>query len=323
MGTVVRFANISKQYRIGQTRTSLLQMLRNALSLGGGKIQNDQVLWALRDVSFEVAPGETLGLVGSNGAGKTTILKVLANITHPTSGHVEINGRLSALIELGAGFHEDLTGRENIYLNGTILGLSRKELRKRFDEIVDFSEIERFIDTPVKRYSSGMKVRLGFAVAACVQPDVLLVDEVLAVGDAAFRQKCMKRIQSLRQNGTAIIFVSHNLYMVQAVCTSALHIAHGQISHRGLASEVIDQYEREVHEQRARQYELMQSEQSEPAGGVDITKVEVMDMAGKRVVDFLSDQPAEIQVHYIAHEEIERANAVVRIVRSRPRHRFK
>ena len=186
----VTFEGVSKRYRLGLTRTSLpslaAEWVRGALRPGPRASKGDDVLWALNDVSFSVRRGESLALVGPNGAGKTTILKLLANITKPTAGRVHVAGRLSALIELGAGFHPDLTGRDNVFLNGAILGIRRTEIQRRFDDIVDFSGLEHFIDTPVKRYSSGMIVRLGFAVASCIDPDVLLVDEVLAVGDAAF-----------------------------------------------------------------------------------------------------------------------------------------
>lgn len=320
MKTTVRFDHVCKQYRLGLSQTSLLKSLSNllkgGLQRGSQTLPSEQVLWALRDVSFELSPGQTLGLIGSNGAGKTTMLKLLANITRPTSGHVEINGRVSALIELGAGFHPDLTGRENIYLNGTILGLSRKEIKRRFDEIVAFSEIDRFIDTPVKRYSSGMIVRLGFAVASCIEPDVLLVDEVLAVGDASFRQKCMKRIQSLRHNGTSIIFVSHNLYLVQAVCTSAIYMERGQIKYQGETSEVIDVYERDVHEKRAQKLAQSQSEPTRSSSEIEIRKVEILATENLPTLDFSSDQPAEVRVHYMAYQEVQRANFVIRIIRS-------
>ncbi|HIE57822.1 MAG TPA: ABC transporter ATP-binding protein, partial [Anaerolineales bacterium] len=210
--TVIQFQNISKRYNLGMTRTSLptaaYQWGRSLLKPAKSQErQKKQYLWALKDVSFDLQRGESLALIGPNGAGKTTILKLLAGITTPTSGNIQINGKLSALIELGAGFHPDLSGRENIFLNGAILGLTRAEVQRKFDEIVAFSELEQFIDTPVKRYSSGMAVRLGFAVAASIDPDILLVDEVLAVGDAAFRQKCMERIRSMLNQGTSIIFV--------------------------------------------------------------------------------------------------------------------
>ena len=185
-----------------------------------------------------------MGLIGPNGAGKSTALKLLAGITKPTSGRIAMHGRISSLIELGAGFHPELTGRENLFLNGAILGLSRREIASKMDAIIAFSEIERFIDTPVKRYSSGMYVRLGFAVAAHVEPDILLVDEVLAVGDASFRQRCMQRMHELQRKGTTVIFVSHNMHQVRNTCDSALLLMHGQIKLQGTPDDVIAGYER-------------------------------------------------------------------------------
>jgi lipopolysaccharide transport system ATP-binding protein len=248
--TTITFSNVSKQYQLGLTRTSapalVARWARKALRRPAGEAAG-RTFWALRDVSFELRQGDSLALVGANGAGKTTILKLLANITKPTSGSLATHGQLSALIELGTGFHPDLTGRENIFLNGTILGLRRKEIAGRLDEIIDFAGLERFIDTPVKRYSSGMIVRLGFAVAASIHPDILLVDEVLAVGDAAFQQKCLKRIHSLIEGGASIVFVSHNFYLVQAVCSTALYLKKGEVQHYGPTREVIDHYEQDLH----------------------------------------------------------------------------
>lgn len=318
--TTIRFEQVSKQYRLGLNRTSLLKAFSNTVRrvyrAGAQESAGREVLWALHDVSFELPQGESLALIGRNGAGKSTTLKLLANITRPTSGQIDVRGRLSALIELGSGFHPDLTGRENIYLNGTILGLSRSELRDRFDEIVAFSELERFIETPVKRYSSGMLVRLGFAVASCIEPNILLVDEVLAVGDASFRQKCLKRIQALLNDGTSIIFVSHNLFMVQAVCASALYLEHGEVKHRGQTTDVIDAYERDLHEEQAREFESSRSEQSESVTEAQITGVEVLDTNGLKPDEFCSDQPVEIRVHYKAYRSSGKANASVRVIRS-------
>ena len=316
----VEFDSVSKQYNLGLTRTSLLRGIyksaRSVLASDDIADTDQQVLWALRDVNFKLTAGDSLALIGHNGAGKTTTLRLLSNITHPTSGRVTVNGRLSALIELGAGFHPDLTGRENIFLNGTILGLKREEIARRFDEIVAFSEIERFIDTPVKRYSSGMNVRLGFAVASCIEPDVLLVDEVLAVGDASFRQKCMKRIQAMQNSGTTIIFVSHNMYLVQAVCKSALYMEHGQVKFAGPTAEAIDLYERDVHEQNARKFDLAQSAEADTSTSVQISRVEVANRDGIVEQDFLSQQAAEIRLHYHATQDIPDANAVIRIFRA-------
>lgn len=254
MAVTVRFQNVSKRYTLGLTRKSVPSAVSgwigNALRPGKAAQATEREFWALRDVSFDLQKGQSLALVGANGAGKTTILKLLAQITKPTSGSLYTYGSLSALIELGAGFHPDLSGRENIFLNGTILGLTRRDIQSRLEEIIAFSELEKFIDTPVKRYSSGMTVRLGFAVASCIEPEILLVDEVLAVGDASFQQKCMKRIHDLLRKGTSIIFVSHNLYLIQAVCDTALYLDHGQIKLQGSTAEVIDAYERDLHEQR-------------------------------------------------------------------------
>ena len=320
INTTIRFQNVSKQYRLGLTRTSLpaivSQSLRN-FRKDSSKTLEDQSLWALQDVSFELENGQSLALIGPNGAGKSTILKILAKITRPTSGKTEINGQLSALIELGAGFHPDLTGRENIFLNGTILGLSRKEIERRFDEIVDFSEIERFIDTPVKRYSSGMTVRLGFAVASCIEPEILLVDEVLAVGDASFQQKCLRRIRSLINNGTSIIFVSHNLYLVQAACNTAIYLQSGQVKHYGPVKDVVDLYEQDLHQERAQKFQGLQSDNGN--GGedhVEITQVEVFNAAEPKATVLPSDQPAQIRIHYNAYKPLGKVQVSAFIIRS-------
>ena len=320
MNTVIRFENISKRYKLGLTRTSLpgviSQWLKGSLKAAPQKADDDKYLWALRDVSFELMQGQSMALVGANGAGKTTVLKLLANITKPTTGTIQTQGQLSALIELGAGFHPDLTGRENIYLNGTILGLSREYIRRRYDEIVAFSELERFIDTPVKRYSSGMIVRLGFAVAACIEPDILLVDEVLAVGDASFRQKCLKRIQSLLEDGTSIIFVSHNLYLVQAVCSKALYIQKGRVLLDGETNDVVEAYEHDLHEERARKFEISDLEQTDGAADVEITKVEVWGVDGPAAGPLPSNQSAQIRVHYDAYHDVGIVSMSVFVMRS-------
>jgi lipopolysaccharide transport system ATP-binding protein len=320
MTAVVRFEHVSKQYRLGASRTSLLRSLSRSVNKlvkpGSAESAEKQALWALRDIDFVLSRGECLGLVGQNGAGKSTLLKLLANITRPTSGRIEVNGRVSALIELGSGFHPDLTGRENVFLNGTILGLSQREIRRRFDEIVEFSELERFIDTPVKRYSSGMTVRLGFAVASCIEPDILLVDEVLAVGDASFRQKCLGRIERLLASGTSMIFVSHNINMVQAVCTSALYIKQGQIVYQGDTTEAIKIYERDLHEEQARKLEAGgRAQLLDRLTDVQITQVAVLGRNGDAVSEFGGHDGAEIQIHYNNRATIGDASVVMRIVR--------
>jgi len=202
----------------------------------------EQEFWALQGVSLEVERGEILGIIGRNGAGKTTLLKILARITAPSKGRVELRGRIASLLEVGTGFHPELTGRENVYLSGTILGMRRKEIACQFDAIVAFAEVERFIDTPVKRYSSGMYMRLAFAVAAHLQPDILLVDEVLAVGDVAFQRKCLGKMGDVAQAGKTVLFVSHNLAAIERLCTSVVVLADGQVTNRGAPREMISRY---------------------------------------------------------------------------------
>lgn len=238
MAPSIKFEQITKRYRIGQW----LPSLREALHNNNG--HNDEAYHtAVDNVSFALEPGEALGIIGPNGAGKTTILKLLAGVTHPTDGEIAINGRFSALIELGAGFHPDLTGRENIFLNGTILGMQKVEIQRRYDQIVDFAGISAFLDTPVKRYSSGMYARLGFSIAAHVDPDVLLVDEVLAVGDYAFQQKCYAHMDLLRrEHGTSLIFVSHNMEAVRRVCDRGLVMYRGKNIFQGSAGEAVIAY---------------------------------------------------------------------------------
>ncbi len=216
-----------------------------SLSVGDRRsaVFQDDLIWALKDASFEIKQGEVIGVIGRNGAGKSTLLKILSRITEPTSGRALINGRVASLLEVGTGFHAELTGRENIYLNGTILGMTRKEVDAKFDEIVDFAEVEKFIDTPVKHYSSGMHVRLAFAVAAHLEPEILLVDEVLAVGDVAFQKKCIGRMNTAAKGGRTTIFVSHQMNQIRRLCQSVLWFSHGQINQIGPTIEVVSAYE--------------------------------------------------------------------------------
>lgn len=240
MGAAVSMENVSKRFILQHHKARSFQ---DALvNFVHRRNDSAEEFWALRDVSLEVNPGETLGIIGENGSGKSTILKLVTSIFEPTTGKVTVNGRISALIEVGAGFHPDLTGRENIYLNGAILGLSRKEMDARFDEIVAFSELERFIDTPVKHYSSGMYIRLGFSVATSVDPDILIIDEVLAVGDEVFQRKCLDRITDFRRRGKTIIFVSHGLAAVEFLCERVAWIDHGVIQQQGASVPVIRGY---------------------------------------------------------------------------------
>jgi len=235
---MVRGCGISKRYRVGKPATSLKEALNCWLS---GR-QSADWFWALRDVSLSVNAGEAVGIVGNNGAGKSTLLRMLARLIKPTAGQIETKGRIAALLDLGAGFHPDLTGRENIFLNGTLLGLTRAEIKKQFDEIVAFSELERFIDTPVKQFSSGMTLRLSFAIAAHVSCDLLLVDEVLSVGDTSFGEKCLARMRSLRNQGMTIILTSHDIGTVVDFCSRALLLEGGRLIGDGRPQDVADLY---------------------------------------------------------------------------------
>jgi lipopolysaccharide transport system ATP-binding protein len=244
---VLEMSRVFKKFRKGEKHTSLRDLIpaltrRLVVSgTGNGKLQETE-FWALSDISFAVGKGEALGIIGHNGAGKSTILKILTRIIEPTSGSMEVKGKLSALIEVGAGFHQDLTGRENIFLNGTILGMKKNEIKRKFDEIVEFSGLADFIDTPVKRYSSGMYARLGFSVAAHIDPDVLVVDEVLSVGDYAFQNKCMEKMNSILSGGSTVIFVSHNLRAVTELCRRCILLDHGKIVKEGPTDEVVRHY---------------------------------------------------------------------------------
>jgi lipopolysaccharide transport system ATP-binding protein len=242
MGAPVRFEGVGKRFRRGESATAL----RDAIGRLFGRRGDRREFWALRGIDFTVAEGEALGIIGQNGAGKSTVLKLAAGLLRPNEGSVHVEGPLSALIEVGAGFHPDLTGRENIQLYGSVLGLSRKVLRERTDEIVDFAEIREFIDTPVKRYSSGMYMRLGFSVAVHVDPRVLLVDEVLAVGDLGFRQKCLRRVRDLKARGRTILFVSHRMSDVRGLCDRVLQVSGGKVVREGAAMGVTREFEKEM-----------------------------------------------------------------------------
>ena len=245
MKPIVRVEGLSKRYTLGAraSHDTLRDSLMSALRSPFGRARREgETLWALEDVSFEVAPGEVVGVVGRNGAGKSTLLKILSRITEPTSGRVELYGRIGSLLEVGTGFHPELTGRENISLNGAILGMRRREIQAKFDEIVAFAEVERFIDTPVKRYSSGMYMRLAFAVAAHLEPEILLVDEVLAVGDAAFQKKCLGKMGEVAREGRTVLFVSHNMTAVNQLCTRAVLLSGGRLALEGRTQEVVAEY---------------------------------------------------------------------------------
>jgi lipopolysaccharide transport system ATP-binding protein len=255
--SVIKVSNLSKRYRLGlkekQAKTLAGQManmikapwenLKRLREMSRFGVEDESVFWALKDVNFEVKEGEVLGIIGKNGAGKSTLLKILSQITEPTSGRIKIHGRVASLLEVGTGFHPELSGRENIYMNGTILGMTRREIDSKLDEIVDFSGIEKFLDTPVKFYSSGMKVRLGFSVAAHLEPEILIIDEVLAVGDFEFQKKCLGKMEDVSRNqGRTVLFVSHDLVAVKNLCTKAILLDSGIILGNGDVSKTIDFY---------------------------------------------------------------------------------
>lgn len=248
---IIKVENVSKRFIIKHEQreryTSLREVISNNVKgLVSRKPKPEttrEEFWALKDLNFEIHAGDRLGIVGRNGAGKSTLLKILSRITEPTSGRIEINGRIASLLEVGTGFHPELTGRENIFLNGAILGMSRSEIRRKFDEIVAFAEVERFLDTPVKRYSSGMYVRLAFAVAAHLEPEILIVDEVLAVGDAQFQKKCLGKMEDVSKNeGRTVLFVSHNMGVVTQLCKTAIHLSKGNVLEIGEAKNVVNNY---------------------------------------------------------------------------------
>ena len=250
MSAAVNVADLGKRYNLGELHGGGYQLLSEritgALRRRSRRERDDHEFWALRDVSFDVEEGETFGIIGHNGAGKSTLLKILARVTPPTTGMVRLRGRVGALLEVGTGFHPELTGRENVYLNGAILGMRRHVIHQRFDEIVAFAEVERFIDTPVKRYSSGMYLRLAFAVAAFLEPEVLIVDEVLSVGDLAFQEKCLGRMQRVSGEGRTVLFVSHNLSAVTKLCKRAVLLDAGRIVAEGPTRSVVDDYVQSV-----------------------------------------------------------------------------
>ncbi|MEW5986790.1 MAG: ABC transporter ATP-binding protein [Chloroflexota bacterium] len=297
----LRFANVSKRFVFAPDRPQTI--LETVIATVSGRPRRPrQELWAACDVSFDVRPGESLGLIGRNGSGKSTILKLAARILRPTSGQVEVHGRVGALLELGAGFHPDLTGRENIFLNGSLLGLGRQQMRSLFDSIVAFSELEEFIDMPVKHYSSGMYMRLGFSVAVHVEPELLIVDEILAVGDQAFQGKCLERIHEMKDNGVTIVLVSHNLDSVARLCRRLLWLDHGRLHADGPTDELISRYLAELHQLHpaASAVNGRQDFRRWGTGEVEITHVRFLDEAGLERPAFKTGDVVTIELGYQA-----------------------
>jgi lipopolysaccharide transport system ATP-binding protein len=309
---------LSKRYRLGvgvqvqgRLTEALAGSIRSTWRRWSSRTASDgpsRELWALRDVSFDVRHGDVLGIIGRNGAGKTTLLKILSRITEPTEGRAELHGRVGALLEIGTGFHPDLTGRENVFLNGAILGMGRREIQNKFQEIVDFSEIGDFLDTPVKRYSSGMQVRLAFAIAAHLEPDILLVDEVLAVGDAGFQRKCLARLGAVATEGRTVLFVSHNMGAIAELCSSALLLDEGRLVTSGATEEVIRTYLRGFAENEHR------IERPAVYSGASVTSVQVLDSELNPSAELDFRDPFYIAVEFEVSRRIRALSAWMRLV---------
>ncbi|MGE0144542.1 MAG: ABC transporter ATP-binding protein [Planctomycetota bacterium] len=312
----IEVSKLAKRYRLGQHLGET--MLREAvtrwlLRKAPADADTSRDLWALRDVSFSVQPGEVLGLVGRNGAGKSTLLKVLSRITSPTAGTIEVRGRLASLLEVGTGFHDELTGRENIYLNGSILGMKRRDIDARLDAIVHFSGVERFLETPIKRYSSGMRLRLGFAVAAHLEPEILLVDEVLAVGDAEFQRKCLDAMSDLRSGGRTVLFVSHNMAAVEHLCSRALWIDQGVVRQDGTATDVIRAYLATFGTGQGTSIDLAANDNRRGDGRIRFTSLDVLDSSGAPLPLLRAGEGLRLRIGYEVNEPIEEPHFGVEI----------
>jgi ABC-type polysaccharide/polyol phosphate transport system ATPase subunit len=296
--SAISVSGVSKRYRLYHERNQSLK----ASVLRGRRARYEE-FWALRDVTLDIPKGKTFGLVGDNGSGKTTLLKCIARILRPDEGDIRSRGKMSTLLELGAGFHPELSGRDNIFLNGSILGLSKRQITQRFDEIVAFAGLEHFIDIPVKNYSSGMYVRLGFSVAINVDPDILLIDEVLAVGDAEFQRKCLEKFDQLQEDGTTIVVVSHGLEAIRNLCDTAAWLDHGRLHRVGPAGEVIDEYLTEAHADRSPDGSHGTRWGS---GEAVVDDVEVLDASGEPVKRVRTGDTVVFRIHYRAHQRIEK-----------------
>jgi len=317
MTTVISVENLSKTYKLGQIGTGTLT---NDLKVWWAKKtgqpnpllkigqtdygnQDGEILWALKDISFQVQQGEVLGIIGRNGAGKSTLLKILSRVTAPTSGQVKVKGRIASLLEVGTGFHPELTGRENIFLNGAILGMSRQDVHKKFDEIVNFAEVEKFIDTPVKRYSSGMYVRLAFAVAAYLNSDILVVDEVLAVGDIAFQKKCLGKMSEVSKGGRSVLFVSHNLASIKSLCDIGFILAKGQIIFGpDTITETVDNYNKSVFD-LVNSTDLSLRKDRKGSNKLKIINYELFNKSDIRVDSITCGEFVRIRLHYLSRDE--------------------
>lgn len=316
MANAVLVENVSKQFRLGKVEK--YGTLREALVNGTkrlffAKSRTENILWALNNISLEIKVGEVVGLIGRNGAGKSTLLKILSKISYPTSGRVTVNGRVASLLEVGTGFHEELTGRENVYLNGSILGMAKKEVDAKFDAIVDFAGVERFIDTPIKRYSSGMRLRLGFAVAAHLDPQVLLVDEVLAVGDAGFQKKCLNTMEDMRSGGRTVIFVSHNMAAVENLCTRCVWIDGGCVKEDGDPRTVIQSYMTTFGDVQEATADLSTFTPRHGSGEARYTRIELLNKEGLSQSVTRSGDGLVVRLHYAANQALPHPDFVFRL----------
>lgn len=318
MGSVaIRAEGLSKHYRLGAgvqhntLRDQVMHRLKSLTRWGAGQSETDPSFWAVNDISFEVQHGEVLGIIGHNGAGKSTLLKILSRITQPTRGTADIYGRVSSLLEVGTGFHSELTGRENIFLNAAMLGMRRQEVRRKFDEILAFSGVEQFIDTPVKRYSSGMYVRLAFAVAAHLEPEILIVDEVLAVGDASFQQKCLGKMEEVSRSGRTVLIVSHNMTIIEGLCERAILLEKGRIARMGKTHTVVEGYADAIRTQASTAIEDRQDRVG--LGEILLTKIELLDGARHAVAAAITGRDIIIRMHYRCAEQKEFRNCRVSI----------
>ncbi len=317
MKPIIKIENISKQYKLG-TRNVAVTTLREAVAqavrspfdlLSRQKLDEKNSFWALRNVSFEVGRGEIVGIIGRNGAGKSTLLKILSRITEPTRGRVELYGHTNSLLEVGTGFHPELTGRENIFVNGAILGMKTFEIKKMFDEIVAFAEVEKFLDTPVKHYSSGMYTRLAFSVAAHLNPDILIIDEVLSVGDAQFQKKCLGKMQDVAKAGRTVLFVSHNMAAVENLCGRGVVLEKGRVVFSGDQNEAISHYIATAN--KSISANLNDNINRSGSGEVRVTAIEIKDLAGNALYNVMSGQDIDIYFHFERLPDFQNSNVNV------------
>jgi lipopolysaccharide transport system ATP-binding protein len=309
---VIEVSHLTKEYRLGAIQGLKQTLLNTAARLTGKEVQERPLFKALDDVSFSIEQGEVVGIIGHNGAGKSTLLKMLARISTPTRGSVKVNGRIAPLIEVGAGFVPDFTGRENVYLNGAILGMSKKEIDKKFDEIVDFAEMAEFIDTPVKRYSSGMQVKLAFAVATSVESEILIVDEVLAVGDLAFQRKCFDRMSELiRGNNRTVLIVSHNIRQIERMCSRVMLMNHGRITHNGSAIEVCDAFFRGSNEKIALDATKASHARIRTSGEAELLEIDAIDSSGQPIDEIMPGNDLRVRVRFRLARRLEQPELIV------------